>query len=570
MSNTANARWIQFVLSLLGSKSPLQLSTTLESPIHAQIQIMRRTSNSDVFVENLNIIENLHNSQTVFEDYLLQTIVRSSSMFYLNQLKIQDLDPHIFPNFKHSCLKDTLFAFLPITFLGTIENVIEDPFPFIKWNIRTQKNEYLEFITTNMYNFETFKPKKYPVSLHDTSLINYTMIDYLVNDAYYIFDFMTRKKSEKKFSFFILDTLLLNKYERKPNFPPLGCKAFFVLRKTGFFLKQFIYQNKIYRRNAFCREHEIPLYILLKGILQYGFVCSHALQSHFMISGKITNLDHIHFPIIDQDQDGARGKKIHPIRQLFLPFEINTNQGTIEGFMALGNNNLVKISTNFTDKGIVDMLGEYYINYKHEFMNFVSATKPLFPKLHLTDDELECHPIRTYHTYHKIFKNFANVYVEQLYDHDRDIEPNVVEWMEAIYHDPNRIRENKKKEVLKTIIASAFFEQVRHTMLSNYSFLYLLVQYPNLYLSGDDYFVDNSYVMSILFGFVTVTELVPMTKNLSFLIEDRKLRNIYQESLHEKIMQFENEFRRCISNQPNRRRLIDVLKPSSVSTSTGY
>lgn len=251
----------------------------------------------------------------------------------------------------------------------------------------------------------------------------------------------------------------------------------------------------------------------------------------------------------------------NPVRQVLLSSELNSIDVIIAACIKLITND-GKSDLNYmfvyTDNGIREMISDYYQSSINNILYYVSDT--LFYKLQLTDDELKCKPFNIYEKYRQIFRSFASNFVDKIILQNIHHTQEIVDWFKKTY--PNEDNFNYS-EIIKRHIGGIYMSQVYHKMLSNPNILYIMAKYPtNIKNKNDDFFVDSkSFIKMINVAYATDDILIPLTKDLSFLIDNHELKQIYKK-LYDDL----NELDKNYFDNYN---YIKLLKPSCISSSTG-
>ena len=250
----------------------------------------------------------------------------------------------------------------------------------------------------------------------------------------------------------------------------------------------------------------------------------------------------------------------HAIRQAVYPTELNSNNAAVQGLIALVHHNgIFATSFHFTNAGLIEMMRDFHGTHKSDLMDYVG--KPLFHALRLRKHELGRYPISSYHRYHRIFKRFANDYVDEAFSTDKDVDVPARKWADAVCANTS----SHYKDVIKRIISGMYFEQVRHKMLSNDYILYFIIMYPPIVRGQEqenNYYIEAETIRILDTAYQTDTVAVSFTKNLSFLFTESRLRNVYTK-MHQDVQRIE---RGTTRGTPSK--LVWNLLPSRVSVST--
>ena len=515
------------------NKSVLKINATGVLPIVTQIQNAVRALKMGV----------------VFGNHLPSILKALESEFLVMQ--IQHASSHLVPRYENIPILETLSIYLNMY----LDNAFDPIYDSIRWDLYREKNAYLAFVKNKLkIDIDKYRPSNMSSRAQTMS---FEFIDFIVNETFYVFDFMTRKSASLS-KYFVLDlTSILQDVEIKPGFMPLQTLSYFTLHETnGFQLYKFVYQNNTYYRDNTKNkkpnnEKFIALYTLYASISQVVTITNHALNDHFNISSRLSNINDLCL------------SKHNPIRTLLYPFEMNANNIASAAMLTLFvNNGVVNRTFNFTNQGIVQLMNNYYSKYHSEFLN--STSKPLFCKLYLTENELHMYPISTYHRYYKdIFKPFVEEYVDCIYPRKEESIDNDEEtklWVDTITNGYISDDFGGYIDTIKAIIGGWYFALLSHRMLSNDNILYCVFMFPNIVSDGDSYSIFSKFSQMLITVYQTNDIFVPITKNMEFMFEgeDKKLRLIYRK-MYKRIMKFEREF--------GDQQYVLQLRPSLVSSS---
>ena len=276
-------------------------------------------------------------------------------------------------------------------------------------------------------------------------------------------------------------------------------------------------------------------------------VCSHATKSHYLVGANLT------------DKSSTYLSLDNPIRQVLLPTELNSINGfSLALLFLLSTNQLFTYTFSYTNNGLIYMINDYVMNIQLKRQIFEDD---MLPNLHLSYEEKCLYPLSSYNTYFKLYDNFAERYVNEFLSSKHNTfydETNC--WLNELGYSTTE----QNKYALKTVIRSAFFTQIQHQMMSNDSIIYISSKFPsNIMQSKYDnvFYVDLETQLSVSFMFKQASsKIIPITKNMSFLVDDKHLKRIVHE--------FYQELQHLDKHYP--KTFIKNLKPSFISSSTGY
>jgi hypothetical protein len=387
-------------------------------------------------------------------------------------------------------------------------------------------------------------PYKYPKK--DT-LISFNGIDWFCNYSTYIFDIMKRKKN----GIYVVDTSFMNKYETKPNCMSVGCKAYFELRSSGFFLTSIKYNNVVYLRNQYksLSDGYFALYAFYTSVVYITTINYHLVQTHLLASANIAH------------NTRSLLSETNPLRHVLLPTEwitIHNQMGALILLVCETNNSQLCNFSCLTDNGIKHMIKNFVV--ESEYAHLKRAGRDFMPWLNLTDDEKQYTPFYTLHKYHTMFRNFSDSFVNQLHNDDL-IDDNVIVWLNGVFPEYNKYGIN---ESIKRIITNAYYMQVKHTLLSPPGFNYILPKYPPLIqrLDGHYCYDYESFINMLFIMSESSYELPKITLDCSFLIKNNvKLKAIYKQ-LYSDINELDSSYNADGKHNP-------YLKPSFIKISCG-
>ena len=512
-----------------------KLGTNIDDIIE-RVKIMRKTTNINEYLQ-------LHTSINHRDTCILHT--EYVKIFNLITSKIIGFDVQIdkllFPieEYEYEILKPISSIIKGVVIDGSISAIEKHLESQIRWNpqLAADNQDRQQYMKTNL-NINLDKPNNLP------DFPSFEFIDFFINETAYAFDMMKR---DKKTGLFIIDTRFMSKYEHKPGFMKCGlCKAYFKLTKQqGFKLQYFKYNDTAYYRNN-TKNAFIPLYSLYFDMLTYITVCVHAIQTHYLVSANLMDKNTRYLPLE------------HPIRQLLLPTELNCMTGYIGGqFVLFLKGSLFYNAFCYTDKGLTEMENDYIANHRYDL--FTNDT--LFTKLHLFTEEMEYYPINTYNVYYKMINRLTDSFVEECSSQGL-MNDEVNTWLNMCYPNEDRPYGTSVKTIMKSIVRNMFFNSIQHKMINNKNFVYTFMNYPALQLNEttEEYYIDLNILNTTSILIIKAdADLIPMTKNMSFLITNKRLKRLV-DTFHLEIKDLDDSY-------PSG--FIQCLKPSGISYSVG-
>lgn len=534
------------------------------SPFKLNLESMIKTCNRETWITNQEIVEtNKEFSSKKPELYCLAELVNNLEVtkYIMSNPYFYDLSQYGEIDYQYTPFLAALSIIIYYNY-----NYNNPLYQNIRWNLATERQQWFDFC--NQYIDPDFAVKYRPSKWNpknNSTIIDFNTIDFIVNEVFYVFDFMYRESNEQS-ALFILDTSSLDMFERKLGFPSLGAIAYFQLHAhRGFQMVKFNYNNATFHRND-RDDHRyserdsniIPLYCLWSGIFQYCTICSHAFESHFKIATQIYNINKSELAALS-----------HPIRQALYFTELNANIVSFTSqLLILNNTGALHLGSNFTNNGILAMIAYFNKHKRNDIMqgNFFHALK-------LSKEDMGRYPISSYYRYFSLFKTFANEYVDIAYPRENDMykDDDVCQWVQkvddVIINPSGRLQETRTRRSVKTqkhkikdIITGLYFNQIRHKMLSNTSLLYFAFIYPSITKIKDKYFIESTFLPIINAVYETSAPLISWTKNLSFLFSKKKFRNAYVK-MHKGILRIEEEV------LLNGTKFVGNLQPSKVAVS---
>ena len=509
---------------------------TVINDIMDKVKQMIKTTNKDEYLQLHHSINHVDNSIQHIEYAKLISLILNNQLYIPTKKLLFSIEPY---------LTISISSIFNSIFIDGNQQKIKDYISSnIRWNpqLTEDNNNRTEYLKTNLnIDIEALKPNNYPKN----GLLSFEGMDYLVNESLYAFDMMKR---DNKTELFIIDSRFMSKYEQKPNYLKGGCCiSYFKLTKHGFKLQKIKYNDEtLYRKNRYNSSSFLPFYALYFDILTYVTICVHAIQCHYITSANLT------------DKNTRYLSLDHPIRQLLLPTELNCINNDVGNIITalIKNGDFYNIFA-YTDKGLIDMINDNILHHRYDF--FTNDT--LFSKLHLSKEEMEYYPIKTYATYYKLLDELSNNFVNECVSQGL-MDDEIKTWVDMCYPVEDRPSKLSTKAIVKRIIQGIFFHSVKHKMSQNANFTYFWVQFPVIQLNENtnDYYIDLTTLnYTCQLAMITNVEIIDITKNMSFLIDNPTLKSIVND--------FHHKINKLDKNYPSN--FISCLKPSDISFSIG-